>query len=82
MSRRRGGKSAKPKPCAYCGVPLPAQRPVYLVESTAGRIVGPYHAGCAERIALAAKKGPPPISAEATEYGTHKWTAREETLPW
>jgi hypothetical protein len=42
--------------CARCEAPIAEQRPVFLVATGAGRIVGPYHAGCAERIHLA-KRG-------------------------
>lgn len=42
--------------CLECGHPLAPQRPVFLVGEPSGRIMGPFHAGCAERVVLRAKK--------------------------
>lgn len=72
MTRRR---HAKPKPlrtCAYCQGPMPEQKPVFLVLSESGRIVGPYHAGCAEKAVLRSRaKWPPYPEAldDAEHYG-------------
>lgn len=82
MKRRVAGRVAKPRICAGCKGPISEQRPVFLVATRAGTIVGPYHAGCAERIVLAkAHPESMPGTDGATNYGT--WpTPREETLPW
>jgi hypothetical protein len=42
--------------CARCAAPIAEQRPVYLCATPAGRIVGPYHAGCAESIHIHRKR--------------------------
>lgn len=82
MKRRTAGRVAKPRLCAYCQSPLAERRPVYLLATTAGTIVGPYHAGCAERVVLAGKKNP--ISNDLAPYAERfgEMVPREETLPW
>jgi len=50
-----GGK-ARVFLCVRCGCPLAERRPVFLCATGTGRIVGPYHAGCAEREVLAGPK--------------------------
>lgn len=82
MRRRTAGKVAKPRICAYCNAPMMAQRPVFLVATTAGSIVGPYHAGCAERIALANKNAIVTKEIPGTNYGQLPLLPREGTLPW
>lgn len=47
---------AQPRICRRCQLPLAEKRPVFLVGLKGGQIVGPLHAGCAERIALAHKR--------------------------
>lgn len=85
MTPRAGPrKAALPRPmklCAQCARPIAEQRPVYLVSLPGGRIVGPFHAGCAEHISLGLKKGREAVGLEAGEtYGA--WPSRrEETLP-
>lgn len=68
--------------CLFCQVAIPEQRPVFLVGHPSGRIVGPFHAGCAERMVLAARKrmaDPDHVIGES--FGS--WPSRrEETMPW
>lgn len=47
---------AQPRICRRCQLPLAEKRPVFLVGLKGGAIVGPLHAGCAEKIALAQKR--------------------------
>lgn len=70
------------KRCEGCGGILSMRRcPVFLTLPS-GRIVGPYHAGCAERIVLANKgKAPSPYLPTEQTYGRIP-PGREETLPW
>lgn len=51
--------------CLECNHPLAPYRPVFLVGEPSGRIMGPFHAGCAEKVVLRAKKkkGPEELSA-------------------
>lgn len=80
-SKRRSRKPAL-QVCAYCATPIAEQRPPYLLSPVGGHIVGPFHAGCAERIVLLARKRRElPEVPGATNYGT-VLDAREETLPW
>lgn len=67
--------------CAQCGHPIAEQRPVFLVGTPSGHIVGPFHAGCAEHISLGMRRGRAAIGLGMGEtYGT--WPSiREETLP-
>lgn len=82
MNRRTAGRVAKPRICAGCQGVMTERRPVFLVATTAGTIVGPYHAGCAERVVLAAKRNP--ISNDLAPYAERfgEMVPREETLPW
>lgn len=82
MRRRTAGKVAKPRMCAFCNTPMMAQRPVFLLATTAGSIVGPYHAGCAERIVLASDEIRNRGLLGHTQYGRIVSPPREETLPW
>jgi len=52
MKRQTAGRVARPRVCARCKGLISESRPVYLVFDNGGKIVGPYHAGCAERIKM------------------------------
>lgn len=81
MGSRSHGKS-KQRQCAWCAHGIAENRPVFLLSPVGGHIVGPFHAGCAERIVLLARKRREiPEVPGATNYGT-VLDAREETLPW
>jgi len=67
MSRAR--KVHKTRYCAFCDAPLVETRPVFLVGDTNGNILGPFHAGCAARLALAHKGKPNPIELPGRAYG-------------
>lgn len=58
------------------------RRPPTLIRTQWATFVGPYHAGCAERLKMAYESGdldgPPP----GKEYGYDCTVAREESLPW
>lgn len=82
MSAKRSSRGAEPKPCALCGGPLPAQKPVYLLHTQEGTIVGPYHSGCAYRIASQQKARPLVALTETEKASAYGFMAREETLPW
>lgn len=71
----------KQRQCLWCHAGIAETRPVFLVTDYGGRILGPFHAGCAERLKLQATKQPDTNWLKgAAEYGT--WpTVREETLP-
>lgn len=82
MKRKTAGRVAKPRICAKCGAPIAEQRPVFLLTAGSGQIVGPYHAGCAERIHIDVMKLVDVDLGEAKQYGRIVPPAREETLPW
>lgn len=70
------------KVCILCHAPISESRPPYLVGHHSGRITGPYHAGCAEKLVLAARR-----RAAATEDAIGEqvgfWPLkREESMPW
>lgn len=82
MRRKTAGRVAKPRICVYCQGLLVERKPVFLVATTAGQIVGPYHAGCAYRVASMAKGIAQEAKlAEGKLYGQLP-LPREETLPW
>lgn len=82
MRRKRGGKVTKPRICAFCNAAIADQRPSFLVATEKGQVIGPYHAGCAERLVLVHKgKKEMERTPGATNYGTIL-SVREETLPW
>lgn len=74
-------KPGKQRQCLWCHAGIAETRPVFLVTDYGGRILGPFHAGCAERLKMQAAKQPDTNWLKgAAEYGT--WpTVREETLP-
>lgn len=82
MKRRTAGRVAKPRICAYCQSPLAERRPVFLLATTAGTIVGPYHAGCAERVVIASDEIRNRGLEPAASFGRIVHPPREETLPW
>lgn len=81
-----GNRNPKPdldyKRCIGCGGILSMRRcPVFLIDEL-HQIVGPYHSGCAERVAMDARRRHKkvPRGFGSNIYG---WLpAREETLPW
>lgn len=72
----------EPLRCAWCGEPMSERRPPTLIRTSDATFIGPYHAGCAERLKIEYEKGNDIHLERAREYG-HDWTrAREEGLPW
>lgn len=71
----------KQRECLWCKAGISEQRPVFLVADDSGAILGPFHAGCAERLKLQKKRNPDSnLLKGAAEFGT--WpSVREETLP-
>lgn len=67
--------------CNWCHAGISEQRPVFLVGNPAGQILGPFHAGCAERLKIEAHRiKEMPNSGRYDVLGT--WPSiREETLP-
>lgn len=83
MSKRPrfGGPTGVQRTCAFCGHGIPEQKPVYLVGGPGGRIVGPFHSGCAWKVTEKLKTSPTESEkAEWSQLGL--WPSiREETLP-
>lgn len=82
MTRRRRPKPAPLRVCAYCGHPIAEQRAPFLLSPVGGHIVGPFHAGCAEKLKIESQKR---IGESAPNVGIRygDWPSRrEETLPW
>lgn len=67
--------------CLWCKGGIATTRPVFLVTDYGGRILGPFHAGCAERLKIQAERmGFDSAAQKWDQLGT--WpTRREETLP-
>ena len=67
--------------CTWCHGPISQSRPLFLVAMSSGAVLGPFHAGCAERLKIQAMKMLPEESALGGErFGT--WPLRrEETVP-
>lgn len=82
MTAKRGSGTAKLRICAFCGFPMARERPVFLVAMPDNRIVGPLHAGCAERSVIASEEIRARGLEPAIEFGRIIHAAREETLPW
>jgi hypothetical protein len=58
MSRkgRKNRVGAQHRQCAGCQIPISESRPVYLVGTSTGSIVGPFHASCASLFHELAKR--------------------------
>lgn len=68
--------------CAWCHGPMSDQRPSTLIAVEGGELLGPFHAGCAERLKIEAEKRPDSNWIKgATSYG-RILPGSEETLPW
>lgn len=82
MSDQKAPDFRKQRQCIWCSGLIAQSRPVYLVRNEDGCIIGPFHAGCAERMKIeAAKIDPKNPSLMPRVYG--QWPSRrEETLPW
>jgi len=53
--RSRDGGGSLYRLCVACGRFISEKRPVFLLGTPSGRIVGPYHAECARKVADAAR---------------------------
>jgi hypothetical protein len=77
MTRARG-----PKICWLCDRTITPRYPVFLTTTPDNRIVGPFHAKCAQEVVSGARE----LRARGLEpgiaYGRLILAAREETLPW
>jgi hypothetical protein len=72
----------RPRLCGRCKTRIAEQRPVYLLATTDGAILGPFHADCASRLVETAKRnGGEEWRAQAEQFGA-LFRPREETLPW
>lgn len=81
MRRKAAGRVHHQRECFYCHGGIPDAKPVYLVHTPTGQIVGPFHAGCAYKLSEQVKHmggATPGVLDLATVYGH---VAREETLP-
>lgn len=83
MSKRSkwGGTNGVQRTCAFCGHGIPDLRPVYLVGEPGGRIVGPFHSGCAWKVTEKLKHSPTELEKAAWSRLGMWPTRREETLP-
>lgn len=80
--RRRTVPHFEQKLCFWCHYPISERRPHVLLTAPDNTIVGPFHAGCAERLRLEAQKRPETNWLKgAASYG-RVLPGREETLPW
>lgn len=82
MKRRVGGRVDKPRVCAFCGNAIAAQNPPFLLSTVKGQVIGPYHAYCAERLALTHKGQAVKATDVCGELYGQLLLPREETLPW
>lgn len=65
--------------CASCARLLVEQRPVFLVGDTDGRILGPYHASCAERLVIGRKFKDKSMVIQGELFGSMRPTDRRES---
>lgn len=82
MKRKTAGRVNHQRECAYCHGGIAETRPVFLVTLPDGWIVGPYHAGCASKVAAEYKRSEDGVAKElqrAEKFG-QMW--QQETLPW
>jgi len=82
MTRKVGGKVARPRVCARCKGPISESRPVFLVADHGGKITGPYHAGCAERVKLDGKTMYQQRELMPEVFGQIVPKPTEEAEPW
>lgn len=82
MKRKAGGRVHHQRECFYCKGGIAEQQPVFLVGMPSGSIVGPFHAGCAEKVKLRARDALENGELGAEEFGRFLLKPREETLPW
>lgn len=82
MRRKTAGRVHHQRECAYCHGGIAEVRPVWLLGLKGGQIVGPYHAGCAAKLAAQIRRqgeANTVVGIGVKEYGR---VPREETLPW
>ena len=82
MSHKTAGRVSRPRVCARCKGPISESRPVFLVYDRGGKIVGPYHAGCAERVNLDGKSAMSPGELMPEVFGQIVPKPTEEEEPW
>jgi hypothetical protein len=79
MTTPRRRPNAKLRMCAHCGAPISELRPVFLVDLGQEGIVGPYHAGCAARLAMEVQPGRERLPIPGNWYG--RMVAAQLPLP-
>ena len=83
MSRRKSGyKPDSARVCAHCGRSIAALDAVWLLQTGAGKIIGPYHARCAAILEVAAYRHAEDQEPNGVQMGQVVAEGREETLPW
>ena len=82
MTHRTAGRVARPRVCARCKGPISESRPVFLVYDNGGRIVGPYHAGCAARVKMDAAANNPWAKITPEVFGQIVPKPDQEAEPW
>ena len=82
MSRSRYVRPLQPKLCQRCHGVMSERRPVYLCRDENGRIYGPFHAGCAERVVIQYRADKARELRAVESSPSTAMESREETLPW
>lgn len=82
MSKRRRSLPQPLRTCVWCHVAIAEKRSPVLLTTDTNQIVGPFHAGCAERIRLQAKRNPDTNWLIGAAHYGKLLEKREETLPW
>lgn len=82
MTHKTAGRVARPRVCARCKGPISEIRPVFLIADNGGKIVGPYHAGCAERVKLDNQREVVQGSLSDEFWGMIASKPTEEGEPW
>ena len=82
MNRNHSVPPLEPKRCLWCKGPMSERRPATFLFGLDQVVVGPFHAGCAERLRQEAWKKPDSNWLKGAAVYGHILPAREETLPW
>lgn len=80
--KRRVASYRGQKVCMMCHEPVHEWRPVFLVKTASGLVVGPYHAMCAAAVANTAREHGVQGAEAVQQRPLPPRPAREETLPW
>lgn len=82
MKRKTAGRVHHERECSLCHGLMTEKRPVFLLQQPSGSIMGPYHSGCAAKLAMLYAKSDERAKKAVEGAEVFGYSRPEENMPW